>query len=456
MVKATSIAQRLVREGLVSQPDLARAEHQAAQRGTTVYRALLGLGLVAERDAQELVADQLGLPILTHTQDFHIDEGMFEFLTSPYLKKNRVLPVVSQEFGRRLLLADPSDQDLVQELAVLTGNVPSLAVSSEGAIRSAIEAHKSPLPGEDKGKRIDFDEARIVDQAKLGPYIEEVSHLFERAVADGASDVHFELENGELVVRQRVHGVLMMSSIDTSLQGTSVLARVKVMAGMNVTERRLPQDGRIGTTVAGRTIDIRVSAIPTDRGESVVCRILDPENAIQNWGELGFDEGTASRIIELIERPNGLFLVTGPTGSGKTTTLYAALNHLRSAEKKIVTIEDPVEYQLAGLQQIAVRENIGFSFGVALRSVLRHDPNILMVGEIRDEETAELAVRAALVGRLVLSTLHVNEPSMASLRLHDLGVPDFLAKEVLIGALGQTLVPEATGRKLHYNLWTPK
>ena len=272
-----------------------------------------------------------------------------------------------------------------------------------------------------------------------GPVIRFVSEVFDEAVSSGASDIHFEAQEGGLRIRLRKQGILKIHPIDRSLNTTSVLARVKVMASMNVSERRLPQDGRITSNIAGRKVDFRISSVPTSFGESIVARVLDPKALRLGWEKLGFNSETAKKITDIIEQPSGLFLVTGPTGSGKTTTLYTALAHLNQEGRKIITVEDPIEYNLPGLEQVQVHDEIGMTFARALRSFLRQDPNIIMIGEIRDEETAEIACRAALVGRMVLSTLHTNSPEGAETRLMDLGVPQYIVKDVLRGVLGQRL-----------------
>jgi general secretion pathway protein E len=245
-----------------------------------------------------------------------------------------------------------------------------------------------------------------------------------------------------------VNGALTTQPVDGSLNPSSVLARVKVMASLNVSERRKPQDGRIGLMLHGRSIDIRVSTIPTSHGESIACRLLDPKSLKLGWSDLGFTDDVAQSIQGLIEQPHGLFLVTGPTGSGKTTTLYTALAHLNDEKQKILSVEDPVEYDLDGVDQVQVNEAVGMTFSKALRAFLRHDPNVIMIGEIRDEETAEIACRSALVGRLVLSTLHTNSPKEVVTRLQDLGVPKYILDSVLLGALGQKLEPGPDGRRV--------
>jgi general secretion pathway protein E len=273
-----------------------------------------------------------------------------------------------------------------------------------------------------------------------GPVIRFVQEKLTDAVLQGASDVHVECTEDGYAVRFRLNGVLVPQRVDGALDALAVIARLKVMAGVNVAERRLPQDGRLETTIAGRKIDFRFSSLPTHFGESIVARVLDPKALRLGWDRLGFEAEVIARIKAILDRPSGLFLVTGPTGSGKTTTLYTAVGHLNQPKRKIVTVEDPVEYNLRGVQQVQVHEEIGLTFARVLRGVLRHDPNVILIGEIRDAETAEIAVRAAQVGRLVLSTLHTNSAAGALNRLVDLGVPEFLVRDVLRGVLGQELV----------------
>ena len=338
-------------------------------------------------------------------------------------------------------MADPGDADLRAELAFLL-EIPIKCVGATTAtIRSLIASLDATGSKEaPSGQEVESKDRELLRVAESdGPVIRFVLEKLSDAVAAGASDIHLENSAAGLTMRYRINGVLVPQRMDHSLDPAAVVARFKVMAGVNVAERRLPQDGRMEAMIAGRKIDFRFSSLPTHHGESIVARVLDPRQMLRGLDSLGFPAKIAERFRSILGRPSGLFLATGPTGSGKTTTLYAAISHLNDPRRKIVTVEDPVEYNLPGVQQVQVHDEIGLTFARVLRGVLRHDPNVILIGEIRDRETAEIAVRAAQVGRLVLSTLHTNSAASAVTRLVDLGVPEFLVRDVLRGVLGQEL-----------------
>jgi general secretion pathway protein E len=276
--------------------------------------------------------------------------------------------------------------------------------------------------------------------ASEGPVIRLVNLLITRAIETRASDIHFEPFEDRFRVRYRIDGVLHDVESPPNRLQAAIVSRIKIMAKLNIAERRLPQDGRIMLRVRGKEIDFRVSSIPTIHGESIVLRILDKSSIVLDIERLGFPEDTLVGFDELIQRPHGIILVTGPTGSGKTTTLYCALEKINSPEKKIITVEDPVEYQLKGINQIQVKPSIGLNFGSALRSIVRQDPDVILIGEIRDAETAEIAIHSALTGHLVLSTLHTNDAPSAVTRLIDMGMEDYLLSSTIIGILAQRLV----------------
>jgi general secretion pathway protein E len=359
-------------------------------------------------------------------------------LGSSYLSMQGIAPLANAEGICRIALADPLNQPLCQEVAFILDQPVEVVCATTHEIRSLL-AQLEVAPDADIDSLTEQD-AEILRKAGVdGPIIRFVQDMLSNAVLTGASDIHVETNDHGLTTRFRLNGVLVTQPGAPALNPQAVIARLKVMAGLNVAERRLPQDGRLQTNVAGRRVDFRFSSLPTQSGESIVARVLDPKALRLGWQRLGFDPAVVEWIKNILSHPSGLFLVTGPTGSGKTTTLYTALSHLNIPGRKIVTVEDPVEYLLEGVQQVQVHDEIGLSFARILRGVLRHDPNVIMVGEIRDAETAEIAVRAAQVGRLVLSTLHTNSAQGAVNRLIDLGVPDFLLRDVLRGVLGQDL-----------------
>lgn len=434
----------LIAANAIDQMGASRALAIAEAEEISVDQAILKLGLMDEEALLKKVATHLGYSHVSSISEHSIDLETLDRLTLPYCQSKLVAPIVDDAADRFILSRDPANEALRSELSFFLDASPEIVVAPTRAIRSLLASLDTDEDATDiSDERLQADQDALRRGEVDGPVIRFVAEAFNEAVAIGASDIHFEAQEDGLRIRLRVNGILQAHPVDRALSIASILARLKVISGMNVSERRLPQDGRITANIAGRKVDFRVSAVPTSFGESIVCRVLDPNALRLGWDKLGFDAETTQQIIEIIEQPNGLFLVTGPTGSGKTTTLYTALAHLNEEGRKILTVEDPIEYNLAGVEQVQVHEEIGLSFARTLRSFLRQDPNVLMVGEIRDEETAEIACRAALVGRMVLSTLHTNTPEGAVTRLTDLGVPDYVVKDVLRGVLGQRL--EITG-----------
>ncbi|MFZ5447265.1 MAG: type II secretion system ATPase GspE [Thermodesulfobacteriota bacterium] len=396
----------------------------------------------------------------------------FPGLSVRYLKENRILPF-KHEDGRILLaMADPDNLELSLALeAALGAPVVPVAVPEE-EILEVIQAVYEPgspmsrLVGGLEAEEIDLDReetseiGHLRDMAREAPIIQLVNLLLLRAIQIGASDIHLEPFEEDFRVRYRKDGILFETESPPKGLQAAVLSRLKIMARLDIAERRLPQDGRFRLKVQGRDIDFRVSTIPTLLGESMVIRILDREKVILDLQRLGFPPRELKDFDDLIHKPNGMILVTGPTGSGKTTTLYAALERINSPEKKIITVEDPVEYRLAGVTQMQVKPSIGLTFARSLRHIVRQDPEIILVGEIRDQETAEIAVHAALTGHLVFSTLHTNDAAGALTRLLEMGIEDFLLASAILGILAQRLVrlicpecreslpPEAIGKEL--------
>jgi general secretion pathway protein E len=435
---------RLLADGAaMSAADLSRAQEQAAAEGLPLHRLLIDRGLIDEEVVLPALAAALALPFAPDPWSCApVDADAIARLTLPFLRSRAVVPLLSPAGAQAVLMADPSDTALVAEL----GFHLDRPVAPQGATLRTIRALLADAP-------TDLPAAAVLPtgpaQDDDGPVIRFVAETLAAAVASGASDIHFEALPTGLAIRQRINGLLGPMNTDPALPAATVFARLKVMARANVAERRMPQDARFSGTFSGRRIDFRLSSLPTQNGESIVLRVLDPQALRLGWDRLGFAPDMVARITTAIERPSGLFLVTGPTGSGKTTTLYTALQHLNSNRRKIVTVEDPVEYSLPGVQQVQVQEDIGLTFARVLRSILRHDPNVIMVGEIRDPETAEIACRAAQVGRMVLSTLHTRDARGARSRLVDLGVPDYIVGDVLRGVLAQNLAlsdcPECSG-----------
>lgn len=431
--------------GLLAPAALRRAEEARQAAGEALIPALLALGLLGEEPLAAAAAAALGLPLVSRAA-LPPDPPMTERLPLRFLRRMRAYPVRLEEDGALLLaMADPLDPYAVQAAALATGRVVRRAVAAPSAILAGLaQLEVAAAPPEvaltEARPGAPEDATRLRDQASEAPVIRHVNALLQQAVESGASDIHLESTESGLRARLRVDGVLREAGLIASALGTGVLSRIKIMARLDVAERRLPQDGRMRVAVRGRDVDLRVSIIPALEGEGAVLRILDRGAVALDFAALGFAAGEIAALHAMLAQTSRMVLVTGPTGSGKTTTLYAALNAVDRQRLKVCTIEDPVEYRLEGVSQVQVRPQIGLTFPQALRAMLRHDPDVMLVGEIRDPETAQVAVQAALTGHLVLATLHTNDAPSAVTRLMDLGVPDYLIASVLHGALAQRLV----------------
>lgn len=440
------LAERLKEAARLGADDIARCE--AGPADTRLDRKILSLGLLDEEVLLPLTCEVMGLPFLESSVGAQPDPAVISRLTSEYLRAQSAFPLAAETGEVHFALSDPGNFSLRDELSFLAGKNVQFVGTTASTIRDLFARSEETKP---TAISIAGPKPLAADPLNFdGPVVKYVQDMLADAVLAGASDVHYEATEGGFRLRLRVHGVLRAYGSMPSLPAATVAARLKVLADLNVSERRLPQDGRFESSLAGRKVDFRVSTLPTKWGESIVCRILDPKALRLGWQALGFAEKLTEQIKSVLGRPHGLFLVTGPTGSGKTTTLYTALHELNTLGRKIITVEDPVEYTIPGVQQVQVQSEIGLDFGRVLRSILRHDPNVILIGEIRDQDTAEIAIRAAQVGRLVLSTLHTSTPAGARARLVDLGVPGFLVDDVLIAVLGQELAPadcEACGGK---------
>jgi len=423
-----------------------RVQALRRERGESESTIVTRLGMVDERDMAELLAEFLAIP-LTGPPDYPPAPVRPGELSAEFLSRARIAPLQDTAEGLALAMADPTDLQTIKAVRLAAGRavLPWAAVPSEIAAALArlygVENHRagndvaaaSPIAARE-------DLRRLNDLASGEPVIRYVNWLVGHAAALRASDIHIEASPDRVVQRLRIDGMLRDIAPPPAGLHDNIVSRLKIMAGLNIAERRLPQDGRFRIVIEGREIDLRVSIVPTLHGESVVLRLLDRINTQLDLAELGFGAALRERLIRLLDLPSGMLLVTGPTGSGKTSTLYAALQLLNSRERKILTIEDPVEYQLAGINQIPVRPEIGLNFATLLRSLLRQDPDIMLVGEIRDLETARIAAQAALTGHLLLSTLHTNDSVGAVIRLIDMGLEDYLVAAVLKGVLAQRLV----------------
>ncbi len=445
-----AVIQSLTERGRLTPQGLERAMRLRDGRDDARLLPLLSmLGLVSEREIAEALAAHLSLPLIP-ARDFPFVAVLEETVSKRFLSEFHVLPLSDEPEGVALAMADPTNKFVIDVMRLRTGKriLPKVAIPSE--IDNAIDRlyGRGNTSGKAEGQDRDLagdgafehDVERLKDLASEAPVIRLVNQIISKAVESRASDIHLEPFEDALHVRYRIDGALREVESAPNRYRAAIISRIKIMARLNIAERRLPQDGRIKMVIRGTSIDFRIAITPTLHGESVVIRILDRSSIALDMAALGMSGADLETYLTVLERPHGILLVTGPTGSGKTTTLYASLLRIHAPEKKIVTIEDPIEYQLDGINQIQVKPSIGLAFADILRSVLRHDPDIIMVGEIRDAETAEIAVQAALTGHLVLSTLHTNNAASSISRLLDMGVQDFLLTSTLNGTVAQRLV----------------
>ncbi len=428
--------------------ELERARRAQVDTEQPLADVMTGLGLVTERDIAAAFAACLDLPI-AERRDYPTAPLYEDALLPAFLKTRRLLPIAENDRRLTIAMVNPMDDFAAQAVEMKLGTDIDrvVALPSEldealetlyGSGRSTIEEIVDSL--DDDTQAVGDDAERLRDMASEAPVIRLVSLLINESVERRASDIHIEPFENRLRVRYRVDGVMHEIASHPSRLRFAIISRIKIMAKLNIAERRLPQDGRIRLSVHGNEVDLRVSTVPTDHGESVVLRVLDRSKVVLDFDRLGFEADCRAAIRSLLARPNGVVLVTGPTGSGKTTTLYTALTELNSPDRKILTVEDPIEYRLEGINQIATKPQIGLGFANVLRSILRQDPDVIMVGEIRDLETAQIAVQAALTGHLVLSTLHTNSAAATVTRLLEMGVESYLLNSTLAGIIAQRLV----------------
>lgn len=448
------LATRLIDEGKIKEHELRQIQNlNSSIRNEALGLALIRYGLISEEDLAKSLSELTGLDILDAEAYKNIG-SLPENLSLRFMKSVHAVPLRLEDERLVLAMAEPRDIDTINSVSVATELVvvPKLGMSSQ--IQNAIEV----LEKQDKDVSIEsdaqteialddlhidsdaLDVAQLRDLASEAPTVRTVNNILQEAIQINASDIHFEPGIDGLRVRYRVDGVLRVVTTKPLKNAAAISSRLKIMARLDIAERRMPQDGRIQLKISGKELDIRISTIPTMFGENIVIRILDKSNVVLDFDHLGFDAETLQQFKTVLSTPDGIFLVTGPTGCGKTTTLYTALNQINSIERKLVTVEDPVEYQLDGVNQIAVQPKIGLTFDKVLRSILRQDPDVIMVGEMRDTETARIAVQAALTGHLVLSTLHTNDAVTGITRLLDMGVEDYLVASTLNGVLAQRLL----------------
>jgi general secretion pathway protein E len=437
---------RLLADSAIGEQALERARRAAVASGERIDQVLLKLGLIDEAILSRAWAVVLHIPFIEPVE-FPTEAILQELLPGRFLRASRAMPIAMDDRGIRLAVSDPLDQYVVSAVASRAAMPVSLALAAPSVVEKALDRlypdatkTNADAPSGPRSEVVDNDIARLQDLATDAPAIRAVEAIIERAVEKKASDIHLTTGRNGPRLRFRVDGVLRDGvAPPTGLYG-AIISRLKILADLDIAERRLPQDGRIRLGVCGREIDLRLATMPHLDGEGAVLRILDRSSVRLEFRSLGFTADVARSLVQILGEPHGILLVTGPTGSGKTTTLYAALSHLVQPERNVVSVEDPVEYHVDGVAQIQVQRKVGLDFPTVLRAVLRQDPDVIMVGEIRDSETATIANQAALTGHFVLATLHTNSAAASIPRLIDMGVEPFLLSTTLRGILAQRLV----------------
>ena len=439
------LGELLIERQQITEEDLERALELQKERGEKLGKILVDLGFIAMRDVMAALSDQLNVPLVVIEGPPAVSPET-EKLSPRFLRQFRCLPIALHGSSLTLAMADPLDFETISAVRSSTGLKVEPVLALEQEILDAVERHyggsdKVTPDFESDTAQASEDLEHLRDMASEAPVIRMVNAMIAQAVEKRASDIHIEPFEKEFRIRYRVDGVLYAQEPPPREMKAAMISRVKLMAKLNIAERRLPQDGRIKVKTLGREVDLRVSTLPTLYGESVVMRLLDRSAGdFYDLEKLGFDAHMLQRMEYYTSLPHGIFLVTGPTGSGKSTTLYSALKRINKADKKIITIEDPVEYQMDGINQLHVNTQINLTFAAGLRHIVRQDPDIIMVGEIRDRETADVAIRAALTGHFVYSTLHTNDAPSAITRLTDMGVENYLITSSLVSVLAQRLV----------------
>jgi len=445
----------LLRRRIISQDQLNEAKQVYKEQNTSLAECIIKLGYASGEDVMRAVAQEHGRDFVDLTE-VTIPEAMVELIPESVARENVILPLAEEEDALKVIVSDPYDIDTVEKLRFILNRRIEIALAPRDKILEAINKYYSQIEGESADSvlqeftdtAIDFTEtatttavgpADQVDE-NSAPIVRLVDLMIKEAVQLRASDIHVEPFEELVRIRYRIDGVLHKRDSPPRRLLGAIVSRIKILGKMDIAERRRPQDGRIKITAGDKDLDLRVSIIPTNHGQSVVMRILDKDNIKVGVRQLGLSEENFQQFTQLIRRPNGIILVTGPTGSGKTTTLYAALNALNRPDKKIITAEEPVEYYLPGINQVEVKHSIGLDFARIIRSMLRQAPNIILVGEMRDEETSSMGIQASLTGHLVFSTLHTNDAPSAVTRMVDMGVPNYLVASSVIAVLAQRLV----------------
>ncbi len=449
VTKRKKIGELLIEKNLVTESQIKEALNYQKKKGVPIGEALVELGYISSDVLVEVLSIQLDIPYV-NLYKYPIDESLIGKIDGDLAKRFSVFPIKERDGKLILAMKDPLDVIAMDEVARTTGMEVEPVITTKPEIQRVLDQHYGITDKVSNvitklEKNIDLEREalelnKLKEMVDDAPIVRIVNSIIERAINEGASDIHIEPSAQRLMIRFRIDGVL--HDIMNSPKNTQsiIISRLKIMANMDIAERRLPQDSRFQTSVSGKEVDIRVSTLPTIYGEKMVLRILDKSALILDIEDLGMEKYNLLKFKDVLSKPNGILLLTGPTGCGKTTTLYSILNYLNSRDKNILTIEDPVEYRLDGINQVNVIPKIGLNFAEGLRSILRQDPDVIMVGEIRDQETAEIAIRAAMTVHVVLSTLHTNDAPGALNRFIDMGLPPFLVASAVNGVLAQRLV----------------
>ena len=438
---------------IISSDQLQECLEEQKVSGKMLGAELLERKLITKNDLAQALAQQVSVPFIEKITEQMADMSLLGKVPLKFLRQHLVIPIVFE--GQKIIVtANPRDLQPLDDLVLLMGGEAGYAVSTDAVISDAINKYypletskemMAELQGEDESGELSFgsegfEEKDIMEMANDAPIVKLVNHLIFQAVKEGASDIHIEPFEKELRVRYRVDGNMYQRVIPPKRYQGAIVSRIKIMSHLNIAEKRIPQDGRIQIKVADKAIDLRISILPSNFGERVVMRILDKTKGVVDFDKINLSSKDLERLRKIIERPNGIILVSGPTGSGKTTTLYSILNRLNQPDVTIITVEDPVEYTMNGVSQVQVHEKVGLTFAGALRSILRQDPDIVLIGEIRDAETAQIATQASLTGHLVLSTIHTNSAPATVTRLIDMGIEPFLIASSLICVISQRLI----------------
>ena len=446
-----SLAEMLFEQGRITQEQLEAVQAEKNKTGLPLRKALIKLGIISEEDLVDFTSKALEVPRI-ELKNFVIDPKLIDLVPESLARKYQLIPILKIVNTLTCAMVDLFDITALDEIVLKTGLSIEPVLATEAEIGKALDKYycgKEDLSAaindleskkEDVRPLSDLESSRLKEMGEEAPVVKLVNTIIAQAVKEGSSDIHIEPEEDALKIRFRIDGILHEKKSAPKQSHPALISRLKILGGLNIAEHRKPQDGRFQMKIENREIDIRVACVPTIYGENIVLRLLDATNILLGLKEIGLGEQTLERYQEVLNKTNGIILVTGPTGSGKTTTLYASLNSIKSPQKGIVTIEDPVEYHLPGIRQIQVDPQVNLTFAQGLRAILRQDPNVIMVGEIRDLETAEVSIQAALTGHLVLATLHTNNAAGAVTRLLDLGVEPFLLSSSINAVIAQRLI----------------